>query len=1382
MWSTSPNLLRERLLQHYPTSASTEMPQGMRDILNGETNPHKQVTVVQGTPCCSCFGAACFFPCACTWCGACRSRSSRTLRKREESDDLSAFEDAWYTKLFSFTKTAFCGKSPTLTVFMLFLAIVLAIVGGALQASFDANIDSDAVSSLRVKINNEHVLIWDLLYAVATALCVIPFAHAANFILLGTLRQMLFSRLFIVVLYLGAFDNGPLTVILWAIGANEVTVRLSGLPDLGQLAPRVLVLFIVCGLVTGLKNLMVAVLQGRTILDQFTAKVRGAVQKLVVLQNLSAAAVTVAAKRAKLLQRFHSAQMRAIEAAEDNESGDFELEVPSGPESVNGQSETRPGSGTAASGDNLSGESSRASLTQMGKSRRRVDSQQLLGIAGHDAGAAELHASIAESASRARAGSGVSSLSMAAPLLQVAPAAAVVAGLQHNSAAGSSGVGPSLAHAVSSMPATALSALPPLNTSGPTPRHTPTLSGAQAPGKLNGDENSAVLAVVGDNGLLSTVPLDAPSDASSIAHGRSSRAGTLSPVLRRQRGISMTVALQPNLSVASRNLFSRDAALSAAASPEKGGAGSPRGRSGSEASRGGGAIASRRGRGLTTIDSVVEGEDEGDDEGATTSIKSNTGNTVSPARPPAPPAGEQAQVHLEHGHSDRSMTSSEEPDAEDLRDFNVEDDNYAVLSKYIEAGQFSLFDGKGRIVAIRNAAHAKRLINQLFTALDTRNTGLITRQQLQWDGDGWNNPLGPGWSEDSIEAAFQTMGADNALSFSRSDLLLFTEAAVTGFQSLRGTLNSLSAVTRALSLLANVLLMIVFIIFGVLLFDIDVQPVLISIGTVLVSVSFAIAGPAGNFVESLIFLLVTRPYDMGDRVRFNGGITMFVHKMDLYTTTFERNDGTYVTYRNAVLAAGEIRNEKRSGYATIQVQMDISMDATPEQLEAMNGAVVNYVRNRPQSWRSGVIEFHIYSLNPERNSMSVAFWLRHRHPFQNGTAVFGDTSLFLLFVSRLFKKMGIRYSLPKQPIEILGQRGVDIMGDDDLSAPERLKAEKVRSEGRSQALHADEAMPSPEGSKKKSKLSSISSRRSKRYNWSDSESEDEDATDHANHDAVRRLAAAESTSHHYQDIKMGSIAQIWRDEQRVHVPVAPPLGDEDAWDPEQMPGAPAVALDQPDIAVEEGGASPDQPDAVASNSDLMPGVQNTRDSGDFFIGGSEGRRLSHGQANKRSSSPFSETGDLPPGLEMRSRPLSAEHRNNSWDSMRSAQVFGPAPRPKGLDLKHNVGQFGGISLGDTTPKPQARPQGRPGQPPSRSAVYGPQPRPSTSGEAAAAATGRAPSAQKRSSTTGVSRSSSFGHAEPAAADTGGAAKDGRRKQGISRSGSDRAKRQDKAHG
>lgn len=88
---------------------------------------------------------------------------------------------------------------------------------------------------------------------------------------------------------------------------------------------------------------------------------------------------------------------------------------------------------------------------------------------------------------------------------------------------------------------------------------------------------------------------------------------------------------------------------------------------------------------------------------------------------------------------------------------------------------------------------------------------------------------------------------------------------------------------------------------------------------VFVSLGFAISGPASNLVESLVFLLVTRPFELGDRVRFDKGDAMYVRRMDLYTTTFERLDGTICTYRNSLLASREVSFLARFGLVCVHV-------------------------------------------------------------------------------------------------------------------------------------------------------------------------------------------------------------------------------------------------------------------------------------------------------------------------------------------------------------------------------------------------------------------------------------------------------------------------------
>ena len=110
------------------------------------------------------------------------------------------------------------------------------------------------------------------------------------------------------------------------------------------------------------------------------------------------------------------------------------------------------------------------------------------------------------------------------------------------------------------------------------------------------------------------------------------------------------------------------------------------------------------------------------------------------------------------------------------------------------------------------------------------------------------------------------------------------------------------------------------------------------------------------------------------------------------------------------------------------VVLDIALDVSPAQLEALNGAVVAYIRDRPMAWRSGIIEFYVYSIHPERNSMTVAFWLKHRLPYQQCVTVFADVGSFLLFIASTLRSLHVDYRMPKQPIEIVGGEGGHLSG------------------------------------------------------------------------------------------------------------------------------------------------------------------------------------------------------------------------------------------------------------------------------------------------------------------------------------------------------------------
>jgi hypothetical protein len=208
------------------------------------------------------------------------------------------------------------------------------------------------------------------------------------------------------------------------------------------------------------------------------------------------------------------------------------------------------------------------------------------------------------------------------------------------------------------------------------------------------------------------------------------------------------------------------------------------------------------------------------------------------------------------------------------------------------------------------------------------------------------------------------------------------------------------------------------------------------------------------------------------------------------------------------------------------------MNISPAQVEALNAAVVQYVRDRPQSWRSGMIEFYIYSIQPERNSMTFSFWLKHRHPYQECCAVFGDTGRFMLFLCGTLRELGLEYRLPSQPVQIatamdigagLGQNFPDMKGSG--SSHIKLPSSGMASYPMAQAVRTSEDLkpepPSvPWAAGTQTRVNTASS-------FHSTPSEVSSSADNGIY-----LERVQQATSRWVDIKAGDIAQVWRPAQQ----------------------------------------------------------------------------------------------------------------------------------------------------------------------------------------------------------------------------------------------------------
>jgi hypothetical protein len=124
-----------------------------------------------------------------------------------------------------------------------------------------------------------------------------------------------------------------------------------------------------------------------------------------------------------------------------------------------------------------------------------------------------------------------------------------------------------------------------------------------------------------------------------------------------------------------------------------------------------------------------------------------------------------------------------------------------------------------------------------------------------------------------------------------------------------------------------------------------------------------VIGPASSkYFEGLLFILVRRPYDIGDGIHVSdinqdtapmGSGWWLVEDVTLFTTTVMfMFTNERATLANGSLASSRIINATRSHHACVCNYIKLPLDVPYEKLQLFNEAIEQYVHNRPREWRA----------------------------------------------------------------------------------------------------------------------------------------------------------------------------------------------------------------------------------------------------------------------------------------------------------------------------------------------------------------------------------------------------------------------------------------------
>lgn len=226
----------------------------------------------------------------------------------------------------------------------------------------------------------------------------------------------------------------------------------------------------------------------------------------------------------------------------------------------------------------------------------------------------------------------------------------------------------------------------------------------------------------------------------------------------------------------------------------------------------------------------------------------------------------------------------------------------------------------------------------------------------------------------------------------------------------------------------------------------NAKEILVAAATCLSAAAFIFSTTAKNTFESLVFLLLLHPFDVGDRVFINLNTfftptastipptmsgsdaldNLLVVEMHLLSTVFERWDGVRLYVPNYVLAMKPIYNIRRSGPLVELQRIQISFDTPIEKINELRDRLDKFVRaDRTDFTDLSRVNFDAIE---SCNRIHLNVIAQYQGNWQDIDKQLAFRSRFLLFIKQSLQDLEITYMPPVQRIAFVDVKGRPIEG------------------------------------------------------------------------------------------------------------------------------------------------------------------------------------------------------------------------------------------------------------------------------------------------------------------------------------------------------------------
>jgi small-conductance mechanosensitive channel len=160
---------------------------------------------------------------------------------------------------------------------------------------------------------------------------------------------------------------------------------------------------------------------------------------------------------------------------------------------------------------------------------------------------------------------------------------------------------------------------------------------------------------------------------------------------------------------------------------------------------------------------------------------------------------------------------------------------------------------------------------------------------------------------------------------------------------------------------------------------VSLNTILLSATTVLVSLSFALASVLSRMVESAYFMLITRPYKVGDRIRYGSRDSeiLIIQSISVMTTTALLSDNHAVILPNYELARSKIYCLNKGEGSMLAFRFQVDMRTSKKKIEAFREAIRRYLTDNIKDFKPSAL--NLYYEDVDRcNMLTFSVWVPSR--------------------------------------------------------------------------------------------------------------------------------------------------------------------------------------------------------------------------------------------------------------------------------------------------------------------------------------------------------------------------------------------------------------------